>query len=108
MSSICGQLPRKTRYLKSKSGWQAFGGRVALLIWFSLIATTAGAQHRVPLTLAAAEELALNQEPGQAGMLARAEALEAESVAAGQLPDPMLRVGLANFPLQSGGFTPRV
>ncbi len=84
---------------------QAISGRVALLIWCSLLAATAGAQHRVPLTLAAAEELALNQEPGQAEMLARAEALEEESVAAGQLPDPMLRVGLANFPLQSGGFT---
>jgi outer membrane protein TolC len=105
MSSICGQLPRKTRSLKSIPYLQAISGRVAVLIWCSLLAATAGAQHRVPLTLAAAEELALNQEPGQTEMLARAEALEEESVAAGQLPDPMLRVGLANFPLQSGGFT---
>lgn len=69
------------------------------------IALNIGAQQRVPLTLAAAEDLALDNEPGQSSFLARAEALQEESVAAGQLPDPMLRMALANFPLESGGFT---
>lgn len=70
-----------------------------------LIALNVVAQQRVPLTLAAAEDLALDQEPGRSSLLARAQALEEESVAAGQLPDPVLRMGLANFPLESGGFT---
>lgn len=65
----------------------------------------AQAQHQVPLTHAEAEDRALEQEPGQAAFRARADALEERAVAAGQLPDPTLRMGLANFPIESGGFT---
>ncbi len=63
------------------------------------------AAEDIPLTLHAAEDIALDREPGQAAMLARAEAFDEESVAAGQLPDPVMRMGLANYPLESGGFT---
>ena len=63
------------------------------------------AQQPVPLTLIEAEDLALEQEPGQAALRARADALEEQSVAAGELPDPKLRMGLANYPLESGGFS---
>ncbi|MEQ9563168.1 MAG: TolC family protein [Woeseiaceae bacterium] len=63
------------------------------------------AQDAQVLTLGEAEDLALLQEPGQAALLARAEALQEQAVAGGQLPDPTLRMGLANFPIQSGGFT---
>jgi len=63
------------------------------------------AQHSVPLTLAEAEDLALHQEPGQAALLARAAAFEDHAVAADQLPDPTMWVGLANYPIQSGGFS---
>ncbi len=59
----------------------------------------------MPLTLAAAEDLAIEQEPGREALLSQARAYEEESVAAGQLPDLKLRVGLANFPLEHGGFT---
>lgn len=69
------------------------------------ISCVAQAGLDVPLTLAAAEDLALESEPGQVALEARAEALDEQAVAAGQLPDPMLRVGLANYPLQSGGFS---
>ncbi len=65
----------------------------------------AQAQHNIPLTLAAAEDLALAAEPGQQALQARAAALEARAVIAGELPDPMLRVGLNNFPIQSGSFS---
>ncbi len=58
-----------------------------------------------PLSLAEAESLALADEPGQAAFLARADALAEEAVVAGQLPDPKLRLGLANYPIESGGFT---
>ncbi|MBU2678176.1 MAG: TolC family protein, partial [Gammaproteobacteria bacterium] len=65
----------------------------------------ATAQVAPPLTLAEAEDLALRQEPGLSEFQARADALEEQAVAAGQLPDPVLRVGLANFPIESGGFS---
>lgn len=74
---------------------------MALLLWTSL----AAAQQRVPLTLAAAEDLALQDEPGQAALLAHAEAFEERAVAAGQLPDPTMRVALANYPTDGGGFS---
>lgn len=76
-----------------------------VLLLFSTISTPLQAQYRIPLTLAEAEGRALEEEPGRTAYEARAEALEEQAVAAGQLPDPQLRMGLANFPLESGGFT---
>ena len=69
--------------------------------------TVAPAQARpdTPLTLAEAEDLALAAEPGQLALEARAAALDERAIVAGELPDPMLRVGLNNFPLESGGFS---
>ena len=65
----------------------------------------AEAQQRIPLTLAEAERLALAHEPGLAALHERAAALGEESVAAGQLPDPQVRLGLLNYPIESGGFS---
>jgi outer membrane protein TolC len=76
-----------------------------LLVLTSTVALSAHARQSLPLTLAEAENLALGQEPGRASLLARADAFEEESVAAGQLPDPMLRVGLMNYPVEAGGFS---
>jgi len=73
---------------------------VALLYSFA-----AQAQFNIPLTLAEAEDLALDQEPGREAFLARADALGEQAIAAGQLPDPMMRVGLANYPISSGSFS---
>ncbi|MDH3615123.1 MAG: TolC family protein [Gammaproteobacteria bacterium] len=70
----------------------------------ALSALSAHAQQRIPLTLAEAEDLALAAEPGQQAMKAKAAALEGRAVVAGELPDPILRVGLNNFPIESGGF----
>lgn len=87
--------------------WRAGVAFLICLILFSvsMAPSVAQAEAAAPLTLAEAEDKALDQEPGQAAYLARAEALADQSVAAGQLPDPKLRVGLANFPIESGGFT---
>lgn len=63
------------------------------------------ADQRTPLTLAEAEDLALAQEPGMAALLERSAAMEEQAVAAGQLPDPMMRFGLANYPVSGGGFS---
>jgi outer membrane protein TolC len=70
-----------------------------------LCSMTAQAQQRVPLTLAEAEDLALSDEPGYAALLARADALGEQAVVAGQLPDPTMRVGLLNYPIEAGGFS---
>jgi outer membrane protein TolC len=85
-------------------------GATTTTVWLAMVAATlfawpVHAQHNVPLTLAEAEDKALLAEPGQQAMQARALALQDRGVAAGELPDPMLRVGLNNFPVQSGGFT---
>ena len=70
-----------------------------------LLVNFAVAEQVMPLTLQEAEELALYDEPGQNSLRFRAVALRDESVAGGQLPDPTMRIGMANFPIQSGGFT---
>ena len=77
--------------------------------WLPVIAVIAAlpamAQQNIPLTLAAAEDLALKNEPGQQALQSRADALREQAVIAGELPEPSLRVGLNNFPLESGGFS---
>ena len=65
----------------------------------------AAADPRVPLTLAEAEDLALDHEPGVAELHAAAEALSERAVVAGQLPDPTVRIGLANYPINGGSFS---
>ena len=100
-----GRMPHLFHISQKKNCDRPWSRQLFLIVVSVLIALNAGAQQRIPLTLAAAEDLALDNEPGQAGLLARAHAMEEESIAAGQLPDPTLRMGLANFPLQSGGFS---
>lgn len=99
-----GVTPREHEFTKSRMR----GIRVLCLTVLAnalIVGAPIYAQQPLPLTLAEAEDLALDQEPGRASFEARAEALKEQSVAAGQLPDPTLRMGLANFPIQSGGFT---
>ncbi len=105
MSSASGRTPRTNLNLKEIAS-RAHAGRAFLSVIFcTLFAAYANAQQDFPLTLAAAEDIAIEQEPGRDAMLAKAEAYDDESVAAGQMPDLKLRVGIANFPIQSGGFT---
>ncbi|MDX1508220.1 MAG: TolC family protein [Woeseiaceae bacterium] len=83
--------------------------RLALLSAFAcllVLATPfAAADPRIPLTIAAAEDLALRDEPGLLELYSRADALRDRAVAAGELPDPMLRVGVANYPIEGGDFS---
>ncbi len=99
MCAIRGAAPHPNKF---QAAW-----RVHFAAWLMsccLLAPAAAQQH-LPLTLQEAEALALDGEPGQAALMATADALAEEAVAAGQLPDPTLRLGLANFPLESGGFS---
>jgi len=70
-----------------------------------LYAQHATAQAATLLTLAEAEDLALRHEPGLSALQAKADAFEAQAVSAGQLPDPELRIGVAIFRIECGGFT---
>lgn len=58
----------------------------------------------LPLTLGEAERLAVEQEPGERALNARADALAQRANAAEQLPVPQWRAGIANYPLSGGGF----
>ncbi len=97
-----GFLPDPTQHVSSHRCARVTRSLVALA---TLVVTTVAAQGRVPLTLAETEDLALAGEPGQLALQARATALQERAVVAGELPDPMLRVGLNNYPIQSGSFT---
>lgn len=104
ISSLRGATTHQKKYVEQYRH-AAHIACVAVLLAGLVATLPVQAQGQVPLTLMEAEDRALEQEPGQAALLARAEALEEQSVAAGQLPDPTLRAGLANFPIESGGFT---
>ena len=95
--ATCALPPSRT--IAKKSGW------IAVIVICSSIAEVLQAQPLDTLSLDEAERLALEQEPGQAAYRARAEALEEQALAAGQLPDPRLRVGLANYPVKGGGLS---
>lgn len=101
MFFVCGRLP--------ESSYVRLAARRTTIIFAVLILGTfsgfsAQAQQRVPLTLAEAEDLAAVDEPGQAALLARASAYKERAIVAGELPDPILRAGLNNFPIESGDF----
>lgn len=79
---------------------KAFGLVVGLLFSFGVTA-----EPVAPLTLQEAEQIALYDEPGQNAYREHAMALREESVAGSRLPDPSMRIGMVNFPIQSGGFS---
>lgn len=97
-----GRVP-ESKYVR-QARWRSLHN-CALLVAGILFAPLATAQQRVPLTLAEAEDISSASEPGQVALLARASAFGEQAVAAGQLPDPTLRVGLGNFPIERGGFS---
>lgn len=70
----------------------------AVLLLTSLGTMPAPAQDVGSLDLAGAEHLALEEDRTTPALRAQAEALQERAVAAGQLPDPRLRLGAMNFP----------
>jgi len=97
----CGLRPDHSS-LRRPARYRFCAGLAVTLV---LAALPVQAQHAVPLTITEAEDLALAAEPGQQALHARAEALDEQAVVAGALPDPTLRLGMNNFPIQSGGFS---
>lgn len=57
------------------------------------------------LSLAEAERLALENDPGLRAVESRGQALQEMAVAAGQLPDPMIRLGVMSLPVDSFDFS---
>ncbi len=74
-------------------------GLGALLIGWVCCAAVAAAGP--PLALEQAVELALARDSGRIAQEAETEAVREQAVAAGQLPDPVLRLGVANLPADS-------
>lgn len=73
--------------------------------WLVVVAAVIGCQARAEeLTLAAAERQALRDEPGVLALTERAAAARELAIAARALPDPQLRFGALNLPLEGGGF----
>jgi outer membrane protein TolC len=67
-----------------------------------LLALSSSSLHAIAaLTLADAEQLALSDDPAVAASRARSQALREDAVASGQLPDPKLKAGLFNLPLDT-------
>ena len=74
--------------------------RCRQLVALYIIAFPTGAVQATPvLTLEKAEQLALAEDPAVIAGRARAEALYEQSIAAGQLPDPKLVMGMWNIPV---------
>ena len=76
-----------------------FGGAFLMFVFFT---TNGIAAER--LTLQEAEKIALRSEPGILGFNARTQSLMEKSVAAGELMDPKLQIGLLNLPTDTFDF----
>ena len=100
-----GRMPTPRSVDRGHACFQITTCMLVVLVSGLLPLSSVLAQDVMPLTLQEAEALALHDEPGRNSYLSHAEAFREESVAGGQLPDPTMRVGMANFPIQSGGFT---
>ncbi len=104
MYSDFGRLHAHKRFSSPRCNVSAWRLVISVAVcWCS--APALSADQRVPLTIVEAGDIALRSEPGQSELEAQADALQEQAVAAGQLPDPTLRLGVANFPINSGGFS---
>ena len=79
--------------------------KLVAILTGALSLSIAHAQPSIPLTLAEAEDRALVSEPGRLALEARAAALNERALVAEQLPDPQLRLGVNNYPLDGGSFS---
>lgn len=97
-----GRVPEHN--LSRRAGCPA---RISILLSLLAVPVVASANNvaDIPLSIAEAESIALQEEPGFLALQAESEAMGERAIAAGQLPDPALRIGLANYPIESGGFS---
>ncbi|MEJ8566588.1 TolC family protein [Elongatibacter sediminis] len=70
--------------------------------WFALILSLSlGSAAQAELTLEHAESLALSADPAAQRFDSESQALQALAIAAGELPDPMARLGFMSLPVDS-------
>ena len=77
--------------------------RVLLPLFFLFY--LAGAEAGSVLSLKQAEQLAVSEDPGIQRLKTRAQALSENAIADGQLPDPKLKLGAVNFPVDTFNFS---
>ena len=75
--------------------------RPAVLVFTLFTLAAAQAHAGAVLTLTEAEQIAIGDDPVIAADRARAQALGEAAIANGQLPDPRLKAGVANLPLDT-------
>ena len=79
-----------------------FTNRYSFVLILGVVMNTAVyADSGQPLTLSEAESLALEMDPGSKRFQSLAQSMQQKSVADAQLPDPQLRFGLLNFPVDT-------
>ena len=66
-----------------------------------LLVITQSASSQIQLSLEQAVSLAREGDPWLTGSLYQEEAVQAQSTAAGELPDPVVSLGIANLPIDS-------
>ena len=75
--------------------------RLVLIAVLSSLSLSVMAGPNDPLSLGEAEQLALDTDPVTRGLNAGAEGFEDLAVAQGQLPDPKIKLGMMNVPVNS-------
>lgn len=94
--------------MKRRSRLRHWRAAVALALAPGLVPAALAAGPDAPLTLEAAAELAVTQQPLLDQIAARARATRASGIAAGELPDPQLTFGVTDVPIDgddAGSFT---
>ena len=79
----------------------ANGARHAALTLTLIVLAAAVSNAKSALTLTEAEQIALVDDPAIGALQARSQALRDAAVADGQLPDPKLKTGIYNLPLDT-------
>jgi outer membrane protein TolC len=77
------------------------GIRHPVLILTVIVLAVFSSSARPALTLTEAEQIALADDPAIGALQARSQALRDAAVADGQLPDPQLKTGIYNLPLDT-------
>lgn len=103
MKNLGGHMPESC-WLCFSQQWKDSLLCLGAIISAFLSCTASASTDARELSLQEAETFALQGEPGLLATKAAGAALTAQSAAARSLPVPQLRVGLQNFPLESGGF----
>jgi outer membrane protein TolC len=100
-SRAAEELTRICAQPRARMGCRVRLTRPVVLLGLLVCAEASGDVLAAPLTVDDAVQLALVRDPGVAALQARAGGFDEQAVADGQLPDPQLKIGAANFPVDT-------